>query len=354
MKRIGNIYDKIISLENLQFADEKARKGKLKTYGVKVHDRNREANLLALHEALKAGTYRTSEYSTFKIYEPKERIIFRLPYFPDRIVHHAIMNVLEPIWLSVFTADTYSCIKKRGIHAAAKKLRHVIDKDKQGCTYCLKIDIRKFYPSINHDVLKSIVRRKLKDTRLLKLLDEIIDSAEGLPIGNYLSQYLANLMLTYFDHWVKEVKKVRYYFRYADDIVVLHSDKKVLRGLLAEFETYIAEETKLQVKDNKQIFPVGKDHRDRHGRGIDFLGFVFYLNETRLRKRIKQNLCRKCAQLLKRKNPIDAKDFKQAIASWWGWCKYSDSDYFINKLNVKIQPYEIKFRHSPGSYSAAG
>ena len=354
MKRIGNLYDKIISLENLQLADEKARKGKLKSYGVKVHDRNREANLLALHEALKAGTYRTSEYSTFTIYEPKERIIFRLPYYPDRIVHHAVMNVLEPIWLSVFTADTYSCIKKRGIHAAAKKLRHVIDKDKQGCTYCLKIDIRKFYPSVNHDVLKSIVRRKLKDTRLLKLLDEIIDSAEGLPIGNYLSQYLANLMLTYFDHWVKEVKKVRYYFRYADDIVVLHSDKKVLRGLLAEFETYIAEETKLQVKDNKQIFHVGKDHRDRHGRGIDFLGFVFYLNETRLRKRIKQNLCRKCAQLLKRKNPIDAKDFKQAIASWWGWCKYSDSDYFINKLNVKIQPYEIKFRHSPGSYSAAG
>lgn len=354
MKRIGNLYDKIISLENLQLADEKARKGKLKSYGVKVHDRNREANLLALHEALKAGTYRTSEYSTFTIYEPKERIIFRLPYYPDRIVHHAVMNVLEPIWLSVFTADTYSCIKKRGIHAAAKKLRHVIDKDKQGCTYCLKIDIRKFYPSVNHDVLKSIVRRKLKDTRLLKLLDEIIDSAEGLPIGNYLSQYLSNLMLTYFDHWVKEVKKVRYYFRYADDIVVLHSDKKVLRGLLAEFETYIAEETKLQVKDNKQIFPVGKDHHDRHGRGIDFLGFVFYLNETRLRKRIKQNLCRKCAQLLKRKNPIDAKDFKQAIASWWGWCKYSDSDYFINKLNVKIQPYEIKFRHSPGSYSAAG
>ncbi len=354
MKRIGNLYDKIISLENLQLADEKARKGKLKSYGVKIHDRNREANLLALHEALKAGTYRTSEYSTFTIYEPKERIIFRLPYYPDRIVHHAVMNVLEPIWLSVFTADTYSCIKKRGIHAAAKKLRHVIDKDKQGCTYCLKIDIRKFYPSVNHDVLKSIVRRKLKDTRLLKLLDEIIDSAEGLPIGNYLSQYLANLMLTYFDHWVKEVKKVRYYFRYADDIVVLHSDKKVLRGLLAEFETYIAEETKLQVKDNKQIFPVGKDHRDRHGRGIDFLGFVFYLNETRLRKRIKQNLCRKCAQLLKRKNPIDAKDFKQAIASWCGWCKYSDSDYFINKLNVKIQPYEIKFRHSPGSYSAAG
>lgn len=354
MKRIGNLYDKIISLENLRLADEHARKGKAKTYGVKVHDRNREANLLALHEQLKQGTYRTSQYSTFTIYEPKERVIYRLPYFPDRIVHHAVMNVLEPIWLSVFTADTYSCIKKRGIHAAARKLRRVIDKEKQGSRYCLKIDIRKFYPSINHDVLKTIVRRKIKDTRLLALLDEIIDSAEGLPIGNYLSQYLANLILTYFDHWVKEVKKVRYYFRYADDIVVLHSDKKFLRGLLAEFETYLADNVRLEVKSNKQIFPVGKDHRDKHGRGIDFLGFVFYLNETRLRKRIKQNLCRKCAKLIKRKNPIDAKDFKQAIASWWGWCKYSDSCYFINKLNKKIEPYEIKFGHSPGSNRAAG
>lgn len=343
MKRIGNLYDKIISLENLRLADKRARKGKAKTYGVKVHDRNREANLLALHEQLKNGTYRTSQYSTFTIYEPKERVIYRLPYFPDRIVHHAVMNVLEPIWLSVFTADTYSCIKKRGIHAAARKLRRVIDKDKQGSRYCLKIDIRKFYPSINHDVLKTIVRRKIKDTQLLALLDEIIDSAEGLPIGNYLSQYLANLILTYFDHWVKEAKKVRYYFRYADDIVVLHGDKKFLRGLLAEFETYLADNVRLEVKSNKQIFPVGKDHSDKHGRGIDFLGFVFYLNETRLRKRIKQNLCRKCAKLIKRKTPIDAKDFKQAIASWLGWCKYSDSCYFINKLNEKIKPNEIKF-----------
>lgn len=180
MKRLGNLYDKIISLDNLRLADERARKGKLRSYGVKLHDRNKEANLLSLHEALKAGTYRTSEYSTFTIYEPKEREIFRLPYFPDRIVHHAVMNILEPIWVSIFTADTYSCIKGRGIQAAANKLRRVIDRDKAGCAYCLKIDIRKFYPSIDHTVLKSIVRRKIKDTRLLNLLDEIIDSAEGL------------------------------------------------------------------------------------------------------------------------------------------------------------------------------
>lgn len=343
MKRLGNLYDKIISLDNLRLADERARKGKLRSYGVKLHDRNKEANLLSLHEALKAGTYRTSEYSTFAIYEPKEREIFRLPYFPDRIVHHAVMNILEPIWVSIFTADTYSCIKGRGIQAAANKLRRVIDRDKACCAYCLKIDIRKFYPSIDHTVLKSIVRRKIKDTRLLNLLDEIIDSAEGLPIGNYLSQYLANLVLTYFDHWVKEVKRVRYYFRYADDIVVLHSDKKTLHALLAEFESYLAANVKLEIKQNKQVFPVAHDHRDSFGRGIDFLGYVFYLNETRLRKRIKQNLCRKIAKLRKRKKPLSEDEFKQTLAAWWGWAKYSDSEYLINKLN-KITPYEIKFR----------
>lgn len=253
------------------------------------------------------------------------------------------MNVLESVWVSIFTADTYSCIKGRGIQAAADKLRHVIDRDKPGCAYCLKIDIRKFYPSIDHAILKRIVRRKIKDTRLLRLLDEIIDSADGLPIGNYLSQFLANLMLAYFDHWVKETKRVRYYFRYADDIVVLHSDKRVLRALLADFERYLNTELNLFVKDNKQIFPVAKDHKDRHGRGIDFLGYVFYHNETRLRKRIKQNFCRKVAKLRKRKKPIGEAQFMQAVAAWWGWAKHSDSEYFINKLN-KISPYEIKFK----------
>lgn len=343
MQRLGNLYDRIISLENLRLADQRARKGKLNTYGVKVHDRHAEEDLLALHEALKAGTYKTSEYSTFFIYEPKEREIFRLPYFPDRIVHHAVMNILEPVWVSVFTADTYSCIKGRGIQAAADKLRNVIDRDKPGCAYCLKIDIRKFYPSIDHDILKRIVRRKIKDTRLLTLLDEIIDSADGLPIGNYLSQFLANLMLAYFDHWVKEVKRVRYYFRYADDIVVLHSEKRFLRGLLADFESYLSTRLCLEVKDNKQIFPVAKDHKDSTERGIDFLGYVFYHNETRLRKSIKQNFCRKVAKLKKWKRPVTEAEFKQTVASWWGWAKHSDSEYFINKLN-KIAPYEIKFK----------
>lgn len=129
-------------MENLRLADEKARRGKLRSYGVKVFDRDRENNLLALHEALLTKTFKTSRYEVFTVREPKERLIYRLPYYPDRIVHHAIMNVLEPIWLKVFPYNTYSCIKGRGINGAMKRVKEIL-KDKENSRYCLKIDIRK-------------------------------------------------------------------------------------------------------------------------------------------------------------------------------------------------------------------
>jgi retron-type reverse transcriptase len=334
MKRVGNLYETVCSLENLKLADEKARKGKLRSHGVLKHDKNRDENILKLREALLNQTFRTSKYEVFTIWEPKEREIYRLPYFPDRIVHHAVMNVLEPIWVSIFTEDTYSCIKNKGIHAAAKKVRKVLREDPQGTKYCLKLDVRKFYPSINHDVLKEIVRRKIKDKKLLWLLDEIIDSAEGVPIGNYLSQYFANLYLAYFDHWIKEVKGVKYYFRYADDIVILSSDKTLLHGLLSDIREYFGD-LKLEVKRNWQIFPVDS-------RGIDFVGFVFFHTHTRMRKSIKKTFCRRIAKLRKRKN-LTEKEFKQSICPWWGWAKYCDSKNLISKLS-KNSIYEIKFK----------
>lgn len=368
MKRLNNLFEKVISIDNLRLADEKARKGKLRSYGVQLHDKNREANILALHEQLKNGTFKTSAYHVFTIYEPKERLIFRLPYYPDRILHHAIMNVLEPIWVSVFTKDTYSCIKNRGIHACAKSVRRALREDKEGTRYCLKIDVRKFYPSIRHDVLKAIVRRKIKDARLLSLLDEIIDSTDhpqvsirnftsgldgkmhidaingnrnsvivdgkGVPIGNYLSQYFANLVLAYFDHWLKEFKRVKYYWRYADDIVILSGDKQFLHDLLHEIRKYFAT-LDLHVKKNYQVFPVDS-------RGIDFLGYVFYHTHTRLRKSIKQRLCRRVAHLNKIKKPLSKEAYRQQICSWWGWCKYCNSINLFNKLQ-KLMPYEINF-----------
>lgn len=314
MKRINKLNQQICSIENLQLADTIARKGKLNQPGVIRHDQNREKNIIDLCLMLKNKTYTTSDYTTFTIYEPKERIIYRLPYFPDRIVHHAVMNILEPIFISTFTTDTYSCIKKKGIHAAARAVSLAL-KDTVRTLYCLKLDIKKFYPSVDHEILKQLLRKKIKDKDLLWLLDGIIDSANGLPIGNYLSQYFANFYLTYFDHWLKEIKRVKYYFRYADDIVILASDKPYLHKLFSEIRTYLRVNLKLEIKDNYQIFPVDS-------RGIDFVGYVFRHSHILLRKSIKQSF----ARMLAGNRNI------QSIASYHGWAVHCNSKNLLKKL----------------------
>lgn len=295
-------------------ADIKARKGKAKQYGVILHDRTRGCNIIQLHNELKEKKYRNSEYNTFTIYEPKERLIFRLPYYPDRIVHWAVMLHLEKMFVDCFTADTYSCIKGKGIHAATFGLQKAL-KDVSSTTYCLKLDIKKFYPNVDHEILKSLLRKKIKDHDLLWLLDLIIDSADGLPIGNYLSQYFANFYLTYFDHWIKETKGVKYYFRYADDIVILSPSKEELHQTLSDIKEYLQLNLKLTVKENYQVFPV-------KSRGIDFVGYRSYHTHTILRKKIKQNFAR---MLVKRRNPA-------SIASYLGWTKHCKSKNLINKL----------------------
>lgn len=316
MKRIVDIYDKFCSIENLQSADKNARRGKKLSTGVKLHDVNKVSNILKLHKALMNKSFKTSKYHVFTIYDPKERDIYQLPYYPDRIVHHAVMNILEPVWVKVFTTDTYACIKGRGIHGVVRKLKNDL-KDKTNTQYCLKIDIRKFYPSIDHLILKEILRRKIKDKNMLNLLDSIIDSAPGVPIGNYLSQYFANLYLAYFDHWIKEVKREKYYYRYADDIIILSENKQHLHDLLIEIKQYFLIKLKLTLKNNYQVFPT-------QIRGIDFVGYRFYHSHVLLRKSIKKSF----ARAVKR----DRGCTKQLQPSYYGWAKHCNSINLLKKL----------------------
>lgn len=319
MKRLNNLFSQIVSIENLMKADEKAQKRKLKQYGVSLHNKNKEENIMKLHNLLISQNYKTSQYDIFKVFEPKERDVYRLPYFPDRICHHAIMNVLEPVFVAVFTADSYSCIKGRGIHKASFNLRKALKKENE-TTYCLKLDIKKFYPNVNHDILKILLRRKFKDADLLWLLDEIIESAPGLPIGNYLSQYLANFYLTYFDHWIKEKLRIKYYFRYADDMVILHHDKNYLHQVLKDIEIYFKNNLKLQIKNNWQVFPVEK-------RGIDFVGYKHYHSHIMLRKSIKKRFAKMIKSKLK----------KASVASYMGWAKHCNSKNLLKKLMADVQ-----------------
>lgn len=347
MKRIGNLYEKIISVENLRLADEKARRGKLRSYGVQCHDRNREANILALHEVLLTKTYKTSRYQVFKVYEPKERLIYRLPYYPDRIVHHAIMNILEPIWVAIFTHNTFSCVKGRGIEGCARSVERHIRKYRGRPLYVLKIDLKKFYPSMPHATLKKAVRWKIKDRDLLWLIDEIIDSVNGtphptregevcngesLPIGNYLSQYLANLVLALFMHKVNEEWKIDA-DEYADDIAFYGEDAVQLRvAFHTKIKPYLEEELGLKVKDNWQIFPVAKNRYDKHGRALDFVGFKFYREQKLIRKSIKQNFCRAVARLNRKNPPPTFKQYKQGICSWLGWAKHCNGKHLLQTI----------------------
>jgi RNA-directed DNA polymerase len=314
MKRIGNLYQQIIAPENLELSELNARKGKTKQYGVIHFDKNKEYYLQMLHEILKLKNYKTSTYKKFTIYEPKERIVYKLPYFPDRITHHAIMNILEPLFTSWFTNDSYSSIKGKGIHKASFNLKKALQ-DVDNTTYCLKLDIVKFYPNVDHTILKQLLRKKIKDQDLLWLLDEIIDSADGLPIGNYLSQYFANFYLTYFDHYIKEDLKIKYYFRYADDIVILSNSKAHLHQVLAKIDNYLNTNLKLQVKQNYQIFPVEK-------RGIDFVGYVHYHTHTLLRKSIKKRFAKAIAKGAN----------KATIAAYRGWTNPANTINLINKI----------------------
>ena len=285
MKRHGYLFEQICSPSNLLLAAHNAAKGKHRRDEVKQFFSELDNNLQELRTELLERTYKTSPYEIFIKYEPKRREIYKLP-FRDRVVQWAIMQVLEPIWTPQFTADTHACIKGRGIHSLHKKLREDLAADPEGTKYCFKLDVSKFYPSIDHDILKSVLRRKIKDPAVLWLLDSIIASAPGVPIGNYISQYFANLYLSELDHLMKEVAGVRYYYRYADDIVVLAGDKPTLHGVCVFINHYLNTERKLSMKGNYQIFPV-------ESRGIDFVGYVTYHTHSLARKRNKKGLCRR-------------------------------------------------------------
>ncbi len=178
MKRKGNIYYKIYDLDNLRLADKKASRGKSTQKGVIEHRKCQEENILKIHFMLRNKEFKTSPYIQFQIMEDKLRDISQLPYFPDRIVQHAVANIVEPIISSTFTADTYSAIKGKGIHKASFAIRKTL-KEHPELKYCLKLDIRKFYPSIDPTILKQLIRRKIKDQNVLDLLSEIIDSGGG-------------------------------------------------------------------------------------------------------------------------------------------------------------------------------
>jgi len=334
MKRHGYLYEKVYDVENIKLAHKNARKGKTHYKEVQMVDKNPDKYFKGVYDMLKNKTYKNSEYKimTKKTDNGKIREIFKLPYYPDRIIHHAIIQILEPIWFKSLIRDTYSSIKGRGIHDGVKQIKKALF-DKENTIYCLKLDIKKYYPSIDNEILKTIIRKKIKDENLLWLLDEIINSTKGVPIGNYLSQYFGNLYLSGLDHHCKA--KIKYYFRYCDDVVIFHKDKKFLHQLKNEIEDYLQTKLNLKLKENWQVFPVNK-------RGVDFLGYRFFHNYILLRKSIKKKFVKTIKKIIKNYNKLKWTEIVNSIMSYYGWIKYGNCKNLQNKYFNKEICWIIK------------
>ena len=314
MKRLNNeVFDKICDIENLREAHKNARRGKTHYAEVKMVDENLDFHLDKIKFMLEEDAYQVSKYTVKKIFDrTKEREIFILPYFPDRIIQWAIMLQIRDRIERNLISSTYASIPNRGIHNALNKM----DKDirKENPVYYLKLDVKKFYPSIDKEILKLKVSRVIKCKRTLGLIFKIIDSVEnGIPIGNYLSQYLGNLYLSDLDHYCKEKLKCKMYYRYMDDIVILNKDKKILHEILSEIKMFLEKE-KLELKQNYRISIIEKE-------GIDFLGFRHFGDKIILRKSIKNKL-----KTMTPKN----------IGSYYGWIIPTDCNILKYKYFKEV------------------
>jgi len=314
MKRIGNLYEKVISFENLYKAFTKAKRG-TKTLESATFFYNLEDELVNLHEELLTKVYKPVKYKYFKIYEPKEREI-SVAAFRDRVVHHAIINILEPIYENIFIHDSYATRKEKGTHRAIKRAQEFLGKNK----WYLKADIKKYFESINPDILMQILQTKIKDRDLLWLIETIIRNSDkeksGLPIGNLTSQFFANVYLDKFDHYIKNKLKIKYYIRYMDDFVLFFNDKDFLKKILPLIEEYLKTRLFLKLKEKAVLI-------NQRLHGLGFLGVRIFPNIIRIKR---ENLKRSLNKLKLRKY-----QYEKSIISEY---KYTQSITSILEGNI--------------------
>ena len=285
MKRSGNLYHQIFEYENLSIACRKAMRGKQTRKAVLSFQEGFETNILDLQQQLRTGRLKAGDYRFFRIYDPKEREICAAS-FPERVLHHAIMNVCEPVLEKYAVFDSYACRKGKGLHSAIERARHFSGR----FGWYLKMDVRKYFDSIDHLIALKMLSRRIKDPDLLLVFQRLFSTyrtepGKGMPIGNLISQHIANFYLGLFDHWIKEVQRIKGYIRYMDDMLLFGEDSQFLKKVLESSRKFLADNLQLELKKPTQI--------NRCSRGIPFLGFRIFPNVIRLSRRSKSRFVRK-------------------------------------------------------------
>ena len=336
MRRTGRLFETIASFGNLLAASQAAYRGKRFRPGPAAFQHDLEGNLLRLQEELRDGSYRPGAYRAFWIRDPKRRLISAAPY-RDRVVHHAVCRVVEPVFDRTFIFDSYANRLGKGTHRA-------LDRCTAFCRrwrYVLKCDVAKFFPSVDHEVLLGLVGRKIKCRRTLDLLQTIVAASNpqepvvqyypgddlftpyrrrrGLPIGNLTSQFLANVMLDPLDHWLKEVRRVEGYVRFADDFLVFGDEKSALHALLPEIRRFLSG-YRLSLHPRKCVVLAVRA-------GVPFLGWRVFPEHRLLRRSTGVRFQRRLRELTKdyADGKIGLEDVKASVASWCGHLKHGDT-----------------------------
>lgn len=312
MKTYDNIFADICSFESLHSAWLKARKGKRFKAEVLEFSYNLESNLLRLKQELEAGTYKHGGYRIFSVKDSKKRIIKAAP-FRDRVVHHALCDAIEPIFEKAFIHDSYACRKGKGTHAAMRRLAKFAGSRRFG--YYMKCDIRKYFPSISHEILFRIISKRIKDEKALRLVREIIESASdsagrGIPIGNLTSQLFANIYLNELDCFAKRSLGIKFYVRYVDDFVFLEQKSRLLE--IKEDVIVFLETIRLEIHEESALpYPAAQ--------GIDFAGYRVFATHVALRKGFVKKVKRKIGNASAR-----------TVQSWSAHAEHADT-YCLRK-----------------------
>jgi retron-type reverse transcriptase len=346
MKRYGNLWDWLVSWDNLLLAARKARRGKRDRAAVQRFEFDVERQLVAIQMELTVGTYRPGEFSTHWIMCPKPRLISAAPY-RDRVVHHALMNILEPILDRHFHPHSYACRKDKGTHAAADRLQELFRRYR----YFAQFDIRKYFPSINHEILKRMFRRLVKDKDTLRLMDMVVDGSNpqeavceyfdgddlfspvtrrhGLPIGNLTSQWFANWYLTPLDHFVTSRLGLGGYVRYCDDFIICHDERDVLRHAAQEVRGFLAG-MRLRIHEGKLSIRPSRA-------GATFVGFRLWADHRLVRKANVREFRRRVRWMRQAyaAGVIDWDDIKPRLASWIGHARQANSERLLRRLAME-------------------
>ena len=348
MKSYNHLWEEFVSYKNIALAVRNASKGKRNRKSVKrwLDDKNLIPKIKRYAES-----FHNAKHTPKQIYDGiqrKKRTII-VPTFPEQVIHHMVVNVLKPIFIRGMYEHSYGSIPNRGGHKGMKQIKKWIKHGGRNCKYCLKMDIRKYFESIPHEIYLRKLRKIIHDKNFMGVLEEltsVIKSGKGIPLGFYLSQWTANWYLQGLDHYIKEQLKAVYYIRYMDDMVVFGANKRVLHRLRINIRDYLHEKLGLEMKRNWQVFLFDYAKNGKHkGRPLDFMGFKFYRNKVTLRKSIMIKAARKARKIYKSEKP-SIYALRQILA-YLGWIDSTDTyKMYENHIKTFVNFQQCKRRIS--------